>query len=126
EVRRLRAKGVASWTDRDLDYVMFKSMTTMGGERTFKFVLPRFLAAASRHPDYGWTSQSHVLKSKLEMIGAASLTADQARAMSDALTAYARLEWAFARESDSSAEMPEETAQLAAAARALARHSERA
>ena len=90
EAKGLRAKGFAAWTDRDLDYVMFKCMTTMGGEATFKFILPRFLTAVSRHPNYGWTSQSHVLNSKLENVDVSKLTPKEALAVSKALVAYAR------------------------------------
>lgn len=65
ETKAIRAKGVDHLDERDLDYVMSKCMTTMGGLDTFKFFLPRFIRAVLANPHYGWTSEAHVLMSKL-------------------------------------------------------------
>jgi len=65
----LRAKGVQNWSSHDLDFVMFKCMTTMGDENTFKFLAPRFFKAYACDTDYlGWTSGPHVFLSKLQML----------------------------------------------------------
>ena len=66
ETNLFRDKGVDRLDDRDLDYVMFKCITTMGGVDTFKFFLPRFIRAVLANPFYGWTFEAHVLMNKLK------------------------------------------------------------
>ncbi len=118
DAERLQKKGVANWIERDLDYVMFKCMTTMGGAPTFWFILPRFLQAVAQNPDYGWTSQTHVLSSKIAMLDLSKLTRAQASAMREALCAYAKLEWAMEQD-EISAQAPSDVAKLIADAEAL-------
>jgi len=66
EAKAIRNKGMDRLDDQDIDYVMFKCMTTMGGVNTFKFLLPRFIRAVLANPFYGWTSEAHVLLNKLK------------------------------------------------------------
>jgi hypothetical protein len=96
KTRELRSKGVQHFTDRDLDYVMFKTMTTMGGEASFKFFLPRFLNSVLAYPsNLGWASGSHVLLSKCKKIEFESWTALERGSIFDALEAFAVFEWAI-------------------------------
>lgn len=97
-VDRLRSKGVRAWDSHDLDFVMFKCMTTMGGEQTFRSVLPRFLLAVADSPFEGWTVESHVLLSKAQLASLANWRPTQLEALSEALVAFACLERAIEQE----------------------------
>ena len=95
--RRLRAKGVENFTAEDLDYAMFKVMTTMGGESSFKFFLPRFIGAVLTFPTLGgWMTKSHVLLSKLELIDLGAWAKPKQEALLAALDAFARFERSIA------------------------------
>ena len=67
KTKAIKAKGFTAMTPRELDYVMFKCMTTMGGPDTFKALLPRFVRALAASPREGWTADARVLLGKLKM-----------------------------------------------------------
>ncbi len=94
KTKELRKKGVENFTAEDLDFVMFKVMTTMGGEASFKFFLPRFLRSVLTFPDcLGWVTVSHVLLSKLELLDLDSWKKSETVALLTALEAFALFEW---------------------------------
>lgn len=85
EAQRIRAKGIDNLTPAEIDYVMFKSITTMGGVGTFKYLLPRFLRAVlSGFLDAG-AVDTRVLLGKLEIAEFASWPAQQRKATASAL-----------------------------------------
>ena len=67
KTKAIKAKGFTAMTPPELDYAMFKCMTTMGGPDTFKALLPRFIRAVTASPRDGWTADAGVLLGKLKM-----------------------------------------------------------
>jgi len=98
EARRLRTVSPDKWTNHDLDYVMFKCMTTMGDEPTYRFILPRFLAAFAACPYDGWTSEAHVQTSKVKLLELTSWSDTEIAELSAALNAFADLELAMEKQ----------------------------
>ncbi|MFN7924624.1 MAG: hypothetical protein U0Q16_31265, partial [Bryobacteraceae bacterium] len=93
---RFRKKGVHNLSPGDLDFLMCKVLTTMGGEASFKFFLPRFLSGVVTFPDFGsWATNSHVLLSKLECINLNSWKRREQVALLAALEAFAVFEWSI-------------------------------
>jgi hypothetical protein len=94
--KELRKRGVQNLTAEDLDFVMFKVMTTMGGEASFRFFLPRFLRSVLTFPDFlGWVTGSHVLLSKVELLDLDSWKKSERMALLSALEAFAMFEWSI-------------------------------
>ncbi len=73
----IRNKDLDDLSDLELNLLMFRVMTTMGGPDTLKFLLPRFYAAYFANPMFGWTSEPFVVKGKLERAGFDVWTEDQ-------------------------------------------------
>lgn len=68
-VRRMLATTASDWTDDDIDLVMSRAQTTLGGPETFKWVLPAWLKRSSENPCKGWMTVSDVLAEKLDRAG---------------------------------------------------------
>lgn len=88
----IRAKHLDDLTDHDLDYLTFKSMTTMGGVFTLKFLLPRFFAAYFSNPGYGWTVDPESLMGKLDLANIEEWSAEEKVATLEALVSFDQLE----------------------------------
>ena len=71
------AVGSGSWSDGDIDIVMFRAQTTIGGCETFKWVLPAFLDRSVANPEQGWMTNSDILASKLDYARFDDWPADQ-------------------------------------------------
>lgn len=119
ETKAIRAKGVDQLDDGDLDYVMFKCMTTMGGVATFKFFLPRFIRAVLANPFYGWTSEAHVLMNKLRTAGFEAWSLSERATTADALEVLAQT-YILIDESEETGPDPDARALLALARSAKA------
>jgi len=63
----IRKRHLDDLTDSEIDYLMFKVITTMGGVNTLKFLLPRYFAAWFSNIDGAWCVDINLAKSKLEM-----------------------------------------------------------
>ena len=90
ETKAMRAKGVDQLDNHDLDYLMFKCMTTMGGVNTFKFFLPRFIRAVLATPSFAWMSEAHVLMSKLNTAEFETWPSSEKTATAEALEVLAQ------------------------------------
>ena len=78
----------AGWSHEDINVVMSRAQTTIGGPETFKWVLPSFLIRSAAAPSYGWNTVPEVLADKLDYAGFDSWQADQREAILDML-----IEW---------------------------------
>ena len=54
------------WTDRDVDLVMFRAMTTIMSPEVVPWALAEFLRRAISNPAGGWTTDGDVVRQKLE------------------------------------------------------------
>jgi hypothetical protein len=88
DLRRMFASG-RTLTAQDLDWLVSKAMTTVGGPATLKFALPGFLAAVVGGGRQGAASDSHVVLPKLEQAAFASWPRDQQAAIRAALALWA-------------------------------------
>lgn len=68
-VDRMLAAPVSDWSDDDINIVMFRVQTTLGGPETFKWVLPAWLDRSSSYFDQGWMTISETLADKLDRAG---------------------------------------------------------
>lgn len=68
-VRRMLASDSALWSSKDINVVMARAQTTLGGPETFKWVLPVWLARSMAEPAHGWMTVSEVLADKLDYAG---------------------------------------------------------
>ena len=68
-VARMLATRPADWSEEDIDLVIFRAMTTLGGPETFKWILPYFLERSVASPFHGWMLVSDVLAGKLDDAG---------------------------------------------------------
>lgn len=84
EVQKLIAKGEASWSPFDIDWLFFKGLSTVGSEQTVKYAFVRFVAIMLRDECDGAAS-AHIIPSKLDYAGFANWPAKQKRATLDAL-----------------------------------------
>lgn len=67
----------SAWADEDIDIVMSRAQTTIGGPETFKWVLPAFLERSIANPARGWMTISDVLVDKLDRAGFDTWPSDQ-------------------------------------------------
>jgi hypothetical protein len=65
-IRRMLESDSAGWSSEDIDVVMARAQTTLGGPETFKWVLPVWLDRSMAEPAYGWMTVSEVLVDKLD------------------------------------------------------------
>ncbi|MBM3795485.1 MAG: hypothetical protein FJW31_15800 [Acidobacteria bacterium] len=87
-----------AFTPEDLDFVMFICITTMGGDASFQFFLPRFLKAVlDGYPGFVWLSRSHVMASKCERVEWSKWKLRGRDAVFGALEAFAQFEEATDR-----------------------------
>lgn len=68
-VARMLASDPADWPDSDIDLVAFRSVTTLGGPETLKWILPHFLERSATRIDHGWLVGSDMLGDKLDSAG---------------------------------------------------------
>lgn len=68
------------WLDEDIDIVMSRAQTTIGGPETFKWILPAFLDRTLANPARGWMTDSDILVSKLDYARFDNWPADEQRA----------------------------------------------
>ena len=68
-IRRMLAADSADWSDEDVNIVMSRAQTTIGGPETFKWILPVWLGRSAADPSYGWMTVSEVLADKLDRAG---------------------------------------------------------
>ena len=68
-VERMLATDPARWSDDDVDLVVTRAMTTIGGAETFKWVLPHVLERSLARPYLGWMTESWLLAEKLDYAG---------------------------------------------------------
>lgn len=94
----IREKHLDDLTEDELDYLTFKSMTTMGGVPTLKFLLPRFFTAYFANPYYGWTVDSESLMGKMARAKIDEWSAEEKLAALEALISFDQLEWEIAME----------------------------
>ena len=87
-VARMLATRPAGWSDEDIDLVAFRSMTTLGGPETFKWILPHFLERSAANPQHGWMIESEVLAEKLDHAGFDAWPEAQRRATHELLRAW--------------------------------------
>ncbi|NIA71825.1 hypothetical protein HBA54_24825 [Pelagibius litoralis] len=85
-------------TNRELDYLAFTAITTMGGVPTLKFVLPRFFAAYFASRLEGWTVAPDAMLERLQLANVEEWTPLEQLAASRALLAFAESELALLRE----------------------------
>lgn len=93
--KEIRGKHLDDLTNRELDYLMFTVITTMGSVPTLKFLLPRFFAAHFSNGIGGATADPHVLQGKLESANVEQWSEAERRAALMALIAYDRYEKRF-------------------------------
>ena len=68
-VARMLAGDASEWSDEDINLVMSRAQTTLGGPETFKWILPAFLIRSVANPDRGWITCSSVLADKFDRAG---------------------------------------------------------
>ena len=90
-IKSLRSKGLDSLDSHDLDLIMWRAMTTVGSEETFKYFLGPFIEAVIAEPSYGWTTQAHVLSGKLEYAGVGDWREAERRAVAAAMKLVAEV-----------------------------------
>lgn len=76
-VARMLAADASEWSDHDVNLVMSRAQTTLGGPETFKWILPVFLIRSAANPDEGWITISSVLADKLDRAGFDAWPEDQ-------------------------------------------------
>lgn len=79
-IDRMLAANPENWSDEDVDVVMSRAQTTIGGPETFKWILPAFLDRCLANPKRGWMTDSNDLVSKLDYAHFDNWPADQQRA----------------------------------------------
>lgn len=62
----MRAVRPDQWTDRDVDLVVFRAMTTIMSPEVVPWALAEFLRRAISNPAGGWTTDGDVVRQKLE------------------------------------------------------------
>ena len=87
-VARMLATRPANWSEEDIDLVIFRAMTTLGGPETFKWILPHFLERSVASPHYGWMIVSEVLADKLDHAGFDAWSETQRKAALGMLRAW--------------------------------------
>lgn len=68
-VARMLVVDASEWSDHDINLVMSRAQTTLGGPETFKWILPAFLIRSVANPDEGWITISSVLADKFDRAG---------------------------------------------------------
>ncbi|MDQ8028350.1 MAG: hypothetical protein REJ23_06460 [Brevundimonas sp.] len=68
-IRRMLESDSEGWSSEDIDIVMARAQTTLGGPETFKWVLPVWVFRSMAEPAYGWMTVSEVLADKLDRAG---------------------------------------------------------
>lgn len=93
-IARMLATHPSGWSDEDIDIVMSRAQTTIGGPETFKWILPAFLERSVENPAHGWMTISAVLADKLDRARFDNWPPDQRKAalalLSDWLDAQSR------------------------------------
>jgi hypothetical protein len=87
----LLAKGLDQLNAQDLDLLVFRAISTVGGVATFKFALARFLSVMIEAPAYGnvATSDAHMILPKLEHARFEDWPAAERQAILEALELWA-------------------------------------
>ncbi len=67
----------ALWSNEDIDIVMFRAQTTIGGPETFKWILPAFLDRTLAGETWGWMTDTEILVNKLDHAGFDTWPTDQ-------------------------------------------------
>lgn len=90
-VEGLVRRGLDRLSPADLDLLVFRAISTVGGLRTFKYALSRFLGVMIEAPGYGSsaTSDAYVILPKLDHAGFADWPQAQRRAILEALELWA-------------------------------------
>ncbi len=112
EVRALRKRDLDRLTLNDLDQLVFKSVSTIGGVPTFKFFYGRFLSAVIRAHD-ACVSDSYVVLPKLEAADFDQWPDAEKAAVLDAMDIWATQRLAFdavGQDSESPPDLPDEQA----------------
>jgi hypothetical protein len=68
-IQRMLAADPVDWSNLDINIVMSRAQTTIGGPETFKWVLTAWLDRSAADPGYGWMTVSDVLAHKLDRAG---------------------------------------------------------
>lgn len=90
EVQKLIAKGEANWSPADIDWLFFKSMTTVGSEQTVKYAFVRFVVMMLRD-EYLGPASTYIIPDKLDYAGFANWPDGQQRAALNALIQLAEV-----------------------------------
>jgi hypothetical protein len=90
-IAKLLAEGLDRLSAEDLDLLVFRAISTVGGAPTFKFALSRFLAVMLLEPAYGAraTSDAFVILPKLDHARFDAWPAEERRAILEALELWA-------------------------------------
>lgn len=91
-LRQIRDQGVANLTGDDLDWLVCKSMTTVGGVPTLKFFLPRFLTMALSDAAGDWIAGPEIILARLDTAGFDGWPKAQRAAILEALAAWTERE----------------------------------
>lgn len=90
-IEDLLAKGLDQLSAHDLDLLVFRAISTVGGVATFKYALARFLSVMIEAPAYGdiATSDAHMILPKLEHAAFQDWPKAERRAILEALELWA-------------------------------------
>ncbi len=87
----LITRGLDQISPAELDLLVFRAISTVGGQATFKYALSRFLGVMIEAPGYAAraTSDAYVILPKLEHAAFEAWPDDQRRAILEALELWA-------------------------------------
>lgn len=90
-IEGLLARGMDQLSGADLDLLVFRAISTVGGVPTFKFALARFLSVMIQAPAYRETatSDAHIILPKLDHAGFELWPKAERRAILEALELWA-------------------------------------
>ncbi|WP_296595050.1 hypothetical protein [Phenylobacterium sp.] len=90
-IEGLLAKGMDRLDGHDIDLLVFRAISTVGGVATFKFALARFLSVMIQAPAYSsmTTSDAHMILPKLEHAAFETWPKEERRAILEALELWA-------------------------------------
>ena len=90
-IEGLLAKGLDQINARDLDLLVFRAISTVGGVSTFKYALARFLSVMIEAPAYAHmaTSDAHMILPKLDHAAFQDWPEAERRAILEALELWA-------------------------------------
>ena len=99
--KELKTKNESDWSALEVDLVMFRCFSTMGGLDTFKYIShPFFANCANYNENAGWMSESHVILGKFEQFSRTDFELSQYTALLDAIESFAALEIAIDSEEE--------------------------